>query len=178
MKKLSKSEKQRRGTYDPSKERQLYTFSPLTTIPAPTIELTPAELAYFNQCCEAMISSRTLTGAYIPGISRAAKMYGHYLMASEQVAVHGTIQTTQSGYTAKNGYFQVLCDCEKNLASFEKSMGLNIVSQSKLPPPSPVECYTLIDEIDNPEHIAGTPKPPPVNRILELQRIHRLHNQQ
>jgi len=147
MKKLSIQEKKLRGTFDPSKVRKLATFDLLTEIPEPTQDLAPDELAYFRACCEAMISNHTLSGAYIPGISRAARMYGIYLQALKDIQVHGCYQTTQSGYTAKNGYFQVLTDAEKSLTAFERSNGLNLASFSKLPEQPAPKKSNPFDEI-------------------------------
>jgi len=137
MKKLTKQEKINRGTYDPSKERQTLTFAPLKRMPNPTMDLNEIELQYFHNVCRAMLSNKTLTGADVPCITRACKMYSLYCRSLEDVNKFGAYQTTATGYTAKSGYFQVLIDTEKALQAFERSMGLNILSRSKLPTPAP-----------------------------------------
>lgn len=111
------------------------------------MDLEPDELQYFNLCAEVMISNNTLTSADIPSLTRASKMYGVYQQAMKDIEVHGCYQVTQSGYTAKNGYFQVLTDAEKMLSSFEKCQGLNLVSRSKLPPIEPPKKKNPFDGI-------------------------------
>jgi len=147
MKKLTEKEKKIRGTFEASKIRTPLTFEPLTKIPEPMMKLGPIEMEYFQHCAEIMISNHTLTSADVPGLSRAANIYRIYRQAIEDINVHGCYQVTQSGYTAKNGYFQVLTDAEKHLTSFERSQGLNLVSRSKLPPPPPAPEKNPFDEI-------------------------------
>lgn len=146
MKKLTIAEKKRRGTFDRSKIRTPLTFKPLTEIPEPMTELDPGERGYFDLCAEVMISNGTLTSADVPGMERAAKMWGIYQKALGEVKKLGCYQTTKNGYTAKNGPFQVLCEAEKLLTSWERSQGLTIVSRSKLPPPTPPQKPNPFDE--------------------------------
>ena len=134
MKRLTVKEKKIRGTYRPSEIHQPVTHEPLTKIPEPMMNLSPDGMRYFTNCCETMLSGRTLTAAEIPAICRAAKLYESYLKAVEAVEIHGTWQTTATGFTTRTGCFQVMCDCEKGLASFERNLGLTTVSRSKLPP--------------------------------------------
>ncbi|MFZ4521474.1 MAG: P27 family phage terminase small subunit [Bacteroidales bacterium] len=147
MKRLTKAEKLIRGTFDPSKIRPVLTSNPLLAIPDPMTKLSSVEMEYYRLCAEIMISNHTLTSADIPGLTRAAAMFAIFEQAKQDIAIHGCYQTTQSGYTAKNGYFQVLCDAEKMLTSFERGQGLNLVSRSKLPPPPDPKIPNSFDDI-------------------------------
>ena len=151
-------EKQKQGTYRKSRESVPLTFQPLTEIPNPFFELSDVELKYFNLCCQVLISNNTLTIADTMGISRAARTYGIYLKALQDIEKFGSQQTTSTGYTTKSGAWVVAADCEKILTGFEKSQGLNLVSRSKLPPAPKAECWSEFDEILDENHKAGTLK--------------------
>jgi phage terminase small subunit len=160
MKKLTIQEKKRRGTYERCKERKSLSFDALNQVPEPLMELSKVEQSYFDLCANAMIHERTLTGAFIPALTRAASTYGIYCQALEGIKQHGAYQVTQGGYSTKNGYSVVLNDCEKSLAAFERSMGLCLVSKSKLPPAPEIKRYGPFDELENPAHKAGMPIDP------------------
>jgi len=156
----SKERKTRQGTFRQDRNKKLHTLQPLTFIPKPLMDLNKYEHEYYNLCCEILLSNGTLTAADILGISRAAKTYGIYQKALEELANHGSYQTTKSGYTTKSGPFVVVADCEKLLTTFERSQGLNLISRSKLPEQKLSEFFTELDELINPAHKAGTPRNP------------------
>jgi phage terminase small subunit len=147
MRKLQKEEKLRRGTFDKSKIRVPLTFEPLTAIPDPLMNLEPDEMQYFKLCADVMLSNGTLTSADVPGITRAARMYGIYLQALKEIKLHGSEQTTKTGFRTKSGAFTVFTECEKLLSNFERSQGMNLISRSRLPKPDPPKGKNKFEEI-------------------------------
>ena len=123
------------------------TFEPLTSIPEPMMTLEPDEMEYFRHCSEIMISNHTLTSADVPGLSRAAHWYGIYKKMLQEIKLHGAEQTTKTGFVTKSGAFTVAVDCEKQLSSFERSQGLNLVSRSKLPKVDPPKGKNKFDAL-------------------------------
>ena len=135
-------------------------------MPTPPSDLTEIGVKYFNDCCESMISDRTLTSAYVPGIERAARWYEIFVTSQREVQEKGGYQVTKTGYTAKSAAFQILCDTEKILSAFERSNGLNLFGHSKLPEAPPAEdLYDELDEVNNPKHKAGMRKLSPFDEV-------------
>lgn len=166
MQKLLKIEKIRRGTFESCKIRKTLSFAPLTTMPKPPDNLTDVGVKYFSDVCSSMISDRTLTSAYVPGIERAAKWYEIFVTSQREVEEKGGYQVTKTGYTAKSAAFQILCDTEKILSAFERSNGLNLFGHSKLPEAPPKEdTYDELDELKNTKHKSGMVKINPFDEI-------------
>lgn len=132
MQKTTIEEKTKRGTLRPDRVRKM-SFPPLREVPNPTFELSPVELKYFRDCCASMIEDGTLAEAFLPAITRASRMYGIYEESCRDVEKYGMVQKTSTGYTQKSGYFTVMTDAFQILLNFEKSMGLNLVTKSRLP---------------------------------------------
>jgi phage terminase small subunit len=146
MKRLTKAEKMIRGTFEASKIKKPLNFLPLETVPEPMMKLHPVEMEYYQLCAECMVGNNTLTSADLPGLTRAAKMYGIFQQALKDIEKNGCYQVAKSGYNSPNAYFMVLINSEKMLTAWERSQGLNLVSRSKLPEPPPPPEINPFDE--------------------------------
>lgn len=126
-------EKKRQRTYQANKEREVMNFEPLTRRPAPPVKLTGEALKYYNNVTAILLGAGTLTRGDLSAIVRASQMYAIHQQAVKDVEINGAYQITQSGYSTKNGYYQVMTDSDRALGTFERAFGLTPYSRSKLP---------------------------------------------
>lgn len=135
------------GTYRPDREPSGMTFEPLQSVPAPFENLSQTSQRYYQNVCSCLLSNQTLTAADIPIVTRAAQIFGQWCDAMGDIEKNGTIQRTQSGYTAKTAAFTIAIDCDKQLTSFEKSYGLNLSARQKMDIPIQKDEVNPIDEL-------------------------------
>lgn len=132
MKKLSNTEKEKRGTLRKSRIKETLSYLPLTKVPTPAFTLNKYGLDYFKRFCSILLSNKSLTIADIPIITRASKYYEIFIEADNGVKKYGAVQTTKTGYTAKNGYFVTMTDAEKRLTEIEALYGMNLTARIKI----------------------------------------------
>lgn len=120
------------GTYRPDREKSCMNFEPLKTVPEPFEKLSPKSRRYFENVCYCLLNSGALTQADIPIVTRASKIFGQWCDAQADIEKNGTIQRTQSGYSAKTAAWTIAIDCDKQLTSFEKSYGLSLSARQKM----------------------------------------------
>jgi len=129
---LTQEQKFQRGTLQKCRIKDSLTYEPLNELPAPAFELNEKGRDYFNRFCTILLSNKTLTIADIPIITRASKYYEIFIEANEGVKEYGAVQTTKTGYTAKNGYFVTMTDAEKRITEIEALYGMNLTARIRI----------------------------------------------
>ena len=132
MRKKTPEVKRLQGTLKISREKSELTYEPLTSVPAPSFNLTKPGQIYFDQFCEILISNKTLTVADVPIITRCARWFEIYKEADDLVMVHGASQVTTTGYTQKSGYFTVMADADDRVTKIEALYGMNLTARTKI----------------------------------------------
>jgi len=146
MIKKTAEQKQKQGTLKKSREKAILTYDPLIKVPSPTFKLTTIGRSYFTRFCQILISNKTLTVADIPLITRTARWYEIYKQSDKDVAEHGAVQITSTGYTQKSGYLTVMTDAEDRIVKSENLYGMNLSARTKINLPK-TEKKNPFDEI-------------------------------
>ena len=133
----SNATKAAQGTLRKERVKITPNYDILDSVPAPSFQLNEHGQSYFVNFCELLISNKTMTAAFIPIITRAARYYEIYQYANEKVKEQGAVQETNTGYTAKNGYFVTMTDAEDRINKIEALFGMNLYNLQKLNIPEP-----------------------------------------
>lgn len=128
----SNSIKKQQGTLKKSRIKSNPTYAPIDQVPDPAFKLSPAGQEYFRQFCSILLSNKTLTLAYVPIITRAARWYEIYVEADKGVQKDGAVQVTSTGYTQKSGYMTAMADADDRITKIEEKFGLNLAANLKM----------------------------------------------
>lgn len=92
MRRTTTNEKETKGTHRPGRER-LPTLTPLSDLPTPPANLSPAGARAFVVIGRPMLETGRLCEADLPALQAAAAAYSDWLQACEDINLHGTLQT-------------------------------------------------------------------------------------
>ena len=132
MNQKSAKTKQLQGTVQKCRVKTPPSYEPLTSVPDPAFELNDDGMEYFTRFCQILLSNRTMTVAYVPIITRAARFYEIYKRADRKCQETGEVQVTASGYTAKTGHFVVMTDADDRITKIEAMFGMNLAALLKM----------------------------------------------
>jgi len=132
MDRLSKKSKIARGTLQKCRAKEPLTYDSIDYVPDPAFPLGDVAHEYFRQFCNVLISNSTMTLAYVPIITRAARWFQVYMEADAEMMKHGAVQVTASGYTQKSGYMTTAADAEDRVTKIEEKFGMNLAANLKM----------------------------------------------